>query len=747
MWKKLKNFLWQWRGVWITTPSVAGLVIILRFFGLFQPWEWAVFDQYMRLRPDQAVDDRIVIVGIDELDIQKWGTDSFSDHVYANLLIKLKARQPRAIGLDIYRNLPVEPGHQELVDVFKSTPYIVGIQKVIGNKSWDIIPPPPALKVKQQVGANDLLEDADQKVRRGFLYLSDGEGKIIWSFGLHLSLHYLEKEGISLKRIEGTQYQLGKTLLTPLEANDGGYVRADADGYQILLNYRGGSKHFSIVSMSDVILDRLPANWGKDKVILIGKIGESSKDLFTTPYSSGLLDLPEPMAGVEIHANLVSQLISAALDSRPLIKSWPEYWENIWIFLWAGVGATLTWGLRYVGGVSRFSWRRVLAPLLAGGTLIGSTYAAFLNGWWIPIVPPLLSLTGAAIIIIVYIAQTAAEIRKTFGRYLTDEIVANLLESPEGLKLGGERRKITILTSDLRGFTALSEQLQPEEVVKILNIYLRYMTDVITSHQGTIDKFMGDGMLILFGAPITRENDTSRAVACAVGMQLAMQPVNEQLALLGYPQLEMGIGIHTGEAVVGNIGSEKRTEYSVIGNHVNLAFRIETYTIGGQILISESTLAEVGSIVKTDLQKQIKPKGVKQALTVYEVIGIGGEYNLFLTKQEEIFLPINQPISIQYVLLDGKHIEDTLFKAKIVKLSAKCAEVVAESQEDNAIPLKLSNIKLNFYCEKDQETSEDIYAKVLENPGEANSFYIRFTAKPIKIAAKLDAIYKSLKPG
>lgn len=742
--KRLRHFLWQWRGVWITIPSVGVLVILLRLVGLLQTWEWAFFDGYMRLRPQQPVDDRIAIVGIDEVDLENLKSTEISDRVYAILIKKLKARQPRAIGLDIYRNLPVEPGYQELVKVFNSTPNLVGIEKVAGTKPWEIVPPSPELKAKKQVGANDLLEDADLKVRRGFLYVSNSEGKIVWSFATHLALHYLEKEGISLRKLEATKYQIGKAVIVPFEANDGGYVNADDRGYQILLKYRSGNKRFETVSLTDVLNDKLPSQWGKNRIILIGKIGESYRDLFFTPYSSDLLGLANPMTGVEIHANLVSQLIDAAIYGDPTIKSWSEIWENLWILLWAVVGAILAWELRYVGGVSKLSLVRITAPFLAAGVLLGSTYVAFLWGWWIPVLPPLLSLSGSAIAIIIYIAQTAAEIRKTFGRYLTDEVVANLLESPEGLQLGGERRKITIVTSDIRGFTALSEELIPEEVVTILNIYLATMTDVITSYQGTIDKIMGDGILIIFGAPITRENDAERAVACAIAMQLAMESVNEKLVLLGYPPLEMGIGINTGEAVVGNIGSEKRTEYSVIGNQVNLSFRIETYTVGGQILISESTFKEVNCLVKINSHMEIKPKGVKQALTVYEVNGMGGEYNLLLPKEEEIFFTLPKPINIQYTILEEKQIKDSLFYGKLVKLSAKGAEVRCDNLESSFLPSTLSNIKLNLLSEEQMEISEDIYGKVLDKLTECGSFYIRFTNKPLHIAAELNAVYKSL---
>jgi adenylate cyclase len=332
-------------------------------------------------------------------------------------------------------------------------------------------------------------------------------------------------------------------------------------------------------------------------------------------------------------------------------------------------------------------------------------------------------------------------IRRVFGRYLSDEIVANLLETPEGLKLGGERRKITILTSDLRGFTSFSERLSPEEVIKILNFYLGYMADVITQYQGTIDEFMGDGILVLFGAPTAREDDGVRAVACAVAMQLAMVPVNEQMKEWGLPELQMGIGINTGEVVVGNIGSEKRTKYGVVGSQINLTYRIESYTTGGQILISESTLKEAGSLVKIDGQKQVTPKGVTQPIIIYEVGGIGGEYNLFLSKTEEIFFPVVETIKTQYRILDGKDVSDNIFQGNLVKLSANGAEI-RTIPDCGHCPSALSNIKLNLFISDEETASEDVYGKVLEKETELGNFYVRFTSTPPDVAAKLETLYK-----
>ena len=743
---KLKSLFWQGRGIWITTPCIAVLVILIRSAGLLQSWEWSIFDQCMRLRPQESADNRIGIVGINEADLQKLETAIVPDGIYAQLLKKLIAQQPKAIGLDIYRDLPVEPGHQELVRIFESTPYLVGIQKAAGEAGIQAVAPPPTLKKKGQVGANDLIFDSDRKIRRGLIYLSV-DGETIYSFSLHLALHYLEDRGIAPQSIEGKtdSWQLGQKIFTPFEANDGGYVRADAGGYQILLNYRGASGHFDTVSLMDILENRVPSDWGRDRIILIGYVAESFNDLFYTPYSSSLFESPKPLAGVEIHAQLTSQIISAALDDRLLWQNWSELQEWLWIFFWSGVGATLRWQSRYIGEKKIFLWFNSVSFLVACGTLLVGTYVAFLEGWWLPVVPAFLSLGGAVLAIVIYIAKTAEDIRKIFGRYLSDRIVANLLESPEGLKLGGEKRKITIMTSDLRGFTAISERLLPEEVIKLLNIYLHHMADTIADYQGTIDEFQGDGILVLFGAPTARKDDAVRAIACACAMQLKMAAVNQEMKQMNLPQLTMGIGINTGEVVVGNIGSEKRSKYGVVGTPVNIAYRIESYTIGGQILISEQTLAEVKSIAVVEESKKVLSKGIQKPITIYQVNGIAGKYNLLLSQKEEVFFILDKPIKIQYAVLELKDVGDRLFEGNLIRLSANQAEIRVKGDRAE-IPPEMSNIKLNLSMpNQSPELSEDIYAKVLDRKAEADSFYIHLTFIPPDVAAKLSSIYKSLR--
>lgn len=744
---RLKRQLWQWRGVAIAAPTVAVVAIALRFSGLLQVWELGALDLYFRLRPLESKDDRIVIVTIDEPDLRQVGQWPIPDAVLAQLLEKIKQQNPIAIGLDLYRDLPVQPGHDRLVQVYESTPNLIGIKKVVGDPNDLGVNPPPQLSDRDQISANDLMLDADGKVRRGFIYLDDPDGSPVFSLSFTLAVMYLEYKGIDPQLTDEQFVKLDRVVLPPFEKNDGAYVGADAAGYQLLLNYRGPSCRasptrcpFKTVSMTQVLEDRIDPNLMRDRIVLIGSTAESLKDLYYTPYSSGSMSTVLEMAGVEIHAHLISQIVSAVLNRRSLLQSWPDLLEYLWIFAWSCVGAVLSWKWRYADGVRHLHWQTSASLLLAAAILLGSTYWAFLSGWWIPIVPPLLGFGGSAIAIVAYVARTASDIRKAFGRYLNDGVVASLLESPEGFTLGGEHRKVTILMSDLRGFTSLSKPLPPEKVVTFLNIYLEAMADVITYYNGTIDKFIGDAIMVIFGAPNSQSNDAERAVACAVAMQLAMKDVNEKLARLGLPVIEMGIGIHTGMVVVGNIGSTKHASYTAIGSPVNLASRIESYTVGGQILISEATLDAVGSLIRIDEKIWVQPKGFDEAIPLYDISGIGSFSGLFLPREESNLLPLEREIPIHYTILDGKHVGQISYKGSFVKLSLTGAEL-----RSTHLLNSLNNLKLDLLVgNHDGESNPQLYAKVVKQSKDSyGSFIIRFTSLSPDVTAVLRQLCKS----
>lgn len=213
-------------------------------------------------------------------------------------------------------------------------------------------------------------------------------------------------------------------------------------------------------------------------------------------------------------------------------------------------------------------------------------------------------------------------IKNTFGRYLSSEIVSTLLDRPDGLNMGGELQTVTILMADIRSFTTISEQLAPTKVVELLNIYLGAMADIIMSHQGTVDEFIGDAILAIFGAPVSSPQDAENAIRCALAMQAKMQEVNEKNEALGLPKIEMGIGINTGEVVAGNIGSKKRAKYGVVGHAVNITSRIEDQTASGEVLVSKQCLDAANVDATFGRSLQLQPKGMSETVEIHSVLEV-----------------------------------------------------------------------------------------------------------------------------
>jgi class 3 adenylate cyclase len=208
-------------------------------------------------------------------------------------------------------------------------------------------------------------------------------------------------------------------------------------------------------------------------------------------------------------------------------------------------------------------------------------------------------------------------IRATFGRYLSDDIVTDILERPEGLELGGDQREVTIMMSDIRGFTTLSEQHPARRVVAMLNRYLGAMTDIILEYGGTIDEFLGDAILAVFGAPRRHDDDADRAARCALAMQQAMEAINRANAEEDLPTLAMGIALNTGTVIAGNIGSERRSKYGFVGHAMNVTSRIEDVTGRGEILLAESTRAALRRTYDFGAAREINARGIDERLTVY----------------------------------------------------------------------------------------------------------------------------------
>jgi diguanylate cyclase (GGDEF)-like protein/PAS domain S-box-containing protein len=413
-WKKIKQNFRQSKVV-SASLTVGGAVILLRLIGLLQTWELSAFDYLLKLRPNNEIEERILIVGITEQDIKKLDTWPMSDAQLAELLLKINSYQPRIIALDIYRDLYIDPGKEQLIEVFNTIPNIIGIEK-LGD---DIlrIPPPPILETKDQIGFNDIMIDEDKIIRRNLLisYPKEYNGQARPSLGFKVARTYLEQEHIELEII-GEEFKINSVVFPRFKGSDGGYVRSDHSGYQIL-GYLRPNQSFRQVSMAEILEGKINPDLIKDKIVLIGSTATSLKDQFYYPYSKLFLEESQPIFGVELHANFISQILSVAYNQESLIKVFPNFLEWLWIFAWCFIGADLAWKWRS-------PFQSFLAISVAGGFIVITAYSSFLLGWWIPSIPPILGLIGSAGLLTSYLAYQEQELQrsKEFLQSVIDKI-------------------------------------------------------------------------------------------------------------------------------------------------------------------------------------------------------------------------------------------------------------------------------------------------------------------------------------
>ncbi|MEO0376294.1 MAG: CHASE2 domain-containing protein [Cyanobacteria bacterium P01_A01_bin.17] len=347
----------------ITGLAATALILGFRHIGSLQLLELTAYDQLVQSRPDLGPDPRLLVVGITEQDIQNQGQFPLPDAVLVRLLQKLKSHQPRVVGLDMWRgDISVQPGataeadRAALVEQLTQSDRMIAIT-FLGNESGRTIPPPPGLP-EEQIGFNDVTVDSGRVLRRNLLYVDD----YFPSFSLRVALRYLRDENIEDQpsEVDENILQIGATVFPPLKSNDGGYANIDAaNTYQILLNYRSAQHSVEQVSLTQVLEGKVSPEKIRDRIVLIGVTGASGKDFYLTPYNSGANNQPQ-MAGVVIHAQMVSQFLDAAYGERPLIRAWSEPLEMVWIFLWSLIGGLLFWIVR-----------RPIGLILGSGTALG----------------------------------------------------------------------------------------------------------------------------------------------------------------------------------------------------------------------------------------------------------------------------------------------------------------------------------------------------------------------------------------
>lgn len=270
-------------------------------------------------------------------------------------------------------------------------------------------------------------------------------------------------------------------------------------------------------------------------------------------------------------------------------------------------------------------------------------------------------------------------LNRTFGMFFSDEVVNELLNKPDGLSLGGKKRNLTVMMSDLRGFTAISERMDAQDLIDMLNHYFEKMIQVIQSKGGTIIELMGDGILAVFGAPVPSETHAVDAVAAALEMQSQIDEINEWNMEREYPHLEMGVGIDTGVVSIGNIGSSKRMKYGAVGKHVNLCSRIESFTVGGQILISSNTRDQIPHPLEIEKEITVLPKGAEEELLLYHVTGIGKPYDLRIKAVNDEMKDLTRPLPVCFFKLDKKVTMEKPFYGGILAIGRGSAVLETES--------------------------------------------------------------------
>lgn len=576
----------------IVRPLTIGVVLAALAFlayrqGLVEMAELKSLDSRFRMRGVTPPQSPIILVSIDQDSFDELGLSwPWPRDLHANLLHKLAPGHPKLIALDILFT-EAKPDPQEdrtLAEAIKKAGNVIlateytEVPSAFGPKMSLSL---PILLVREHAlgyGPVNLIIDQDGIVRRGQLALSF-QDRIYPSFAYRIYQRLAGKEGLKREKASPIPY---------------------------IINFRGPARSYPIVPYYRILRGEVEPSFFRDKVVLVGAFAPSLHDTFPTPFSAS-----QPMAGVEIQANLVETLLA----NDPIVP-FPSWAHTAIFFL---LLALTVWIALYFKPLKAFALVLALGALYVFLTL----YLFSKLQLWLPVVPGLLgmALSYSGITLDSYVREQKERVRlrATFAKYVSPDIVEEILEDHAGLGLGGKRRHITVLFSDIRGFTQISEQIAPELVVSLLSDYLAQVTYIIFKHGGTVDKFMGDAVMTIFGAPKSHADDALRAVKAGLEMIELAKSLGPKWAQSTGSSLKIGVGINSGEAVIGSIGSEIRSDFTAIGDTVNLASRLEGLTkeLGVPMLVSESTAAELKDSIPLRPLRQVKVIGRETPLLVY----------------------------------------------------------------------------------------------------------------------------------
>jgi len=578
----------------------------------------------------------IVIVAIDEKSLSVYGRWPWTRSLQAELIEKVFEGNPRVVAVDIFYAEPESPeADRELaetggrykdrlvialgVEVEKGKKFngeiddtiydlaIPGIENIGYLRSieaYRVLLPPEPIASSATFGHVYPLPDRDGKLRWEVLYVKYGE-EYLPSLALQTARIAMGIPPENVRIVGGTGVMAGRV-----------FIPTDKFG-RLHINYIGREGSMIFKSAADVLSGGIPAEFFRDKIVFIGTTAMATYDLKNTPFSAN-------MPGVEKNATVVANILSG-----DFIKKTPAYIDLMVVVL-TGFIALL------IGQRRRALYLSLVYMVLVAVIIIINQALFTYYGVRVNLLYPLLTVVseGTFIISCGYFVEEkrAREIRRMFSSYVTEKVVDELIKNPDMARLGGERKEITVLFSDIVDFTRFSEAHAPEEVVAMLNEYLAAMTEIIFKWEGTLDKFVGDEIVAFWGAPMEQEDHAGLAVRCALNMVKRLEELQQKWRSEGKPVLDAGIGINTGEVVVGNIGAEgKKMDYTVIGDHVNVGARVEALTrkYNTRIMITEFTLNRIrdlvtrGILYRTNISirglERVTVRGKEKPVEIYEV--------------------------------------------------------------------------------------------------------------------------------
>jgi adenylate cyclase len=564
---------------------VALVLLPLREAGWLQGLELSAYDTLVTFFAGSQESDRVVLVVTNETDINRFGYP-IRDNDLSVVLTRVFAGQPNAVGVDLYRDLPMPPGNDELRAIQRSHKNLYWVFKLPDEGNIGV-PAPPALRQSGREVLSDHVMDAAGVVRRALLLAADPRTDTNWpAMGVALAERYT---GHKLRPMD-KDVALGRGRVPLVDQPYGPYARVDAAGYQMLLDYRGGYRRFRQISFAEIIDRPELAATLRNRTVLVGTAALSIKDNFATPFSTGWGG-EAALMGIALHAHVADQLIRLAYGETRNPVPLPRLVDHIAIWAAAMAGAVLTLLVWRV-------WVVMFALILGLGLVSGAAIWGFGGaGLLLPGVPVALAwVLSAALCNFVMLSvgrRERVQLRRSFESYLDPRIITQMLQGDTLPSFGGEHRELTAIFTDIADFTTTAETMDAATVAGMLGDYFGVLSDVVVENGGLVNDFIGDGLLVLFGVPMGQPDHADRAVATALAMDVAAQRFTAGLNARGIRWGHTRVGVHTGMALVGNIGTHGKLKYGALGDTLNVASRVEGLNkyIGSHVAVSGETAA------------------------------------------------------------------------------------------------------------------------------------------------------------